>query len=351
MDKATKAVFWCVALIVLGEVCLRAIEASPLPDSERVPRFETDRPYILVLGSSRVRRGMWPRQIERTWIRETGTRPWAASIWEKAVSYVGLSRIYLDEIRPWAGSSSIPNKLLAIEINGTSLNDSYMRDDEARYAEINTFATDLRAGKTDEASRQLMLASVRFTEVKGIVSERFGIGERQEVTESDGTENKIEEQIEREDDGGLTLPRYLRRYAWGQDFKGFERRAGAFSAEKLSDVREQYRTSLLKDYALGGIQHDYLRKLVQNAREDGFSIVLFIMPIAEEHREFWRAGQYEEYIAAAEALAAEFDAPLFHFDRDFPMRADEFQDTNHLNEIGAERLSAEFAKRAIAHWR
>ncbi|NNE07265.1 MAG: hypothetical protein HKN20_01760, partial [Gemmatimonadetes bacterium] len=334
MNKATKALVWCIALLAVGEACLRVIEASPVRAQEDVPRFETDRPYILVLGTSRARRGLWPLRVERAWAQQTGRRPWNGIVWEKAATYIGFHKTYMQEIRPWAARAELPHSVLAVEICGASMNDSYMRDEEARYARVNTFLPDLRAGDWDGAAHELRVHAFRFTEVRGIIDDRFG--------SSDDPDDEVIEAEDADPDGDgegtdqALLGHYLRRYRWGQGYKGFDPREGTIDDLKFEMIRRQYTETLLKDYARGGIQTEYLTKLVSAARDDGFRVVFFILPITAEHKEFWPAGGYESYVAAGEDLAADLGVPLVNFDRDFPMAPDEFRDTNHLKVEGAE---------------
>ncbi len=349
MNKATKALIWCAALMIASEVGIRTLESGPIRVVDDAPSFETRRPFVFVLGTSRVRRGIWPRVIEKAWAEETGHRPWVASIWELAVTNIGLYKIYLDEIRPWAKKSTIPNGVLAIEICGASMNDSYMRDEEARYAHVSTFGKHLRAGDLSDASSQLLVSSARFTEIKGIIEDRFGKGERQEEIRIEDGE-KMEDNGESAPQSGkrkTSLAQYLHRYSWGRGYKGFDPHHGTMDDLRLEKIREQYTGTLLKDYALGGIQIKYLKKLVKSAREDGLKVVFFILPITADHREFWDGDMYAAYVAAAEEVAAELGVPLHNFDRDFEISPDEFRDTNHLKEVGAVRLSREFASRLL----
>ena len=111
--------------------------------------------------------------------------------------------------------------------------------------------------------------------------------------------------------------------------------------------RAHYQGTLLKDFHLGGLQTDFLRLLVRQARADGFRPVLFIMPVTPIHRGFFPPGEYAAYLAHVAGVAALEGVPLVDLDSALGLGVESFVDTHHLRFSAVAPATVELTQRGV----
>lgn len=152
----------------------------------------------------------------------------------------------------------------------------------------------------------------------------------------------------------IRLRPQLRDPSWVRDALagGGASGSGELTPEGMSTVRldrdfstdprhEAQELEALQGFEVGGDQLDELRALIQEVRAGGVEVVLVDMPIVEDAYARLHPGGQEDlsdYRAELADLAAEVDVPVLWMG-DETWGREHFADLNHLNGVGARRLS------------
>jgi hypothetical protein len=117
-------------------------------------------------------------------------------------------------------------------------------------------------------------------------------------------------------------------------------------------LRAQNRAGVL-NYNPQGEQADAVKEMIASIRGHGAEPVLVNMPISDHYyANFDAPGDYQEYLDALQRLAAEQNVPFWDMENlsaDVQFGDSEFGDLNHLNKVGAERLSALLAQDYVVY--
>jgi hypothetical protein len=144
--------------------------------------------------------------------------------------------------------------------------------------------------------------------------------------------------------GGHAVP-HPEVYFDERGFDAIERSLAGFSPSEA--MQSQNRAGVL-NYTVHGEQADALREMIATIREHGAEPVLVNMPLSDHYFALFDSpAQYQEYRDAIERIAAEFDVPLWDMESlqtGEQFGDSEFGDLNHLNAVGATRLSAILAE-------
>ena len=89
------------------------------------------------------------------------------------------------------------------------------------------------------------------------------------------------------------------------------------------------------------------RRLIRQAREDGFLPVLYVLPITDIHRGFYEPGDYEAFLRHVAALARSEGVRWVDFDTSGEFGRGDFHDTNHLRARTTVRMAELFADRVV----
>lgn len=128
-------------------------------------------------------------------------------------------------------------------------------------------------------------------------------------------------------------------------FHSIERSLADFSPSER--LQAQNRAGVL-NYNPIGEQTDAVREMIATVRSHGAQPVLVAMPLSDQYyANFDDPADYQEYLIALQQLADELHIPLWDMEalagsEQFGDR--EFGDLNHLNRVGAERLSGLLAQ-------
>jgi len=314
MGTKTRSIVWGLLFLVLAEFALRAGEARAVPTGS----LPSERPLCLALGTSRTEHAVQPAIAENA-LQEAGIdNVWVANVSEVALTMVGLYRRYMQEIHPRVAGDSKP-RILAIEVRGSGLNDSHMEERELLYVRQQGF---------DRAHAQT-------------ADMTFGVDAFAQRLLSQLALSRAREIIER-----VLDPKELAQPEWMEGRKGWMVFTGPSPQDMKANLnRERYRNKLLADYRVGGIQTDFLRRLVEQAQADGWSVVLFIPPVTLTQREFWKPEDLNTFRAHIADFARANGLPFLDFDLDHNFKLNEFFDTHHLNRKGSRRFSRLWARR------
>ena len=128
-------------------------------------------------------------------------------------------------------------------------------------------------------------------------------------------------------------------------FHAIERSLADFSPSER--LQAQNRAGVL-NYSPVGEQADALREMIATVRADGAQPVLVAMPLSDHYyANFDDPADYQKYRAALQQLADELHTPLWDMEAltgGEQFGDSEFGDLNHLNRVGAERLSGLLAQ-------
>ena len=394
MSKPIQSIVYAMALVAVAELVLRiplerqsapaAPEAAETtsPDVRPESGETPDVPIYFALGSSRTKRGIDPDLVERA-LQQEGV----ADAWVGNVSYVGLTmpflyRLYMDDIHPIVRDQPIRG-VLAIEVRGSALNDSYMQDTERAYVTRGKFpeieplvldpekeggdSSDAVAPRADEdgvavrlftgdfegAAKLLMswlrVAQGRDETLRWIERVRRSGAEPIEAVPDDEPESGGDASVSSASTRAAKQRILASRRGWTKGDRGYKAlEANAVEGSlQVGKWRRRYQGELLVDYRVGGVQCDFLRRIIRQARNDGFVPVLYLMPITDIHRGFYILDDYERALEAARRVAEVENVPFIDLDtgHDYPESA--FQDTHHLDPSVLDEFSDEFVRRVL----
>ncbi|UCE86451.1 MAG: hypothetical protein JSU66_01565 [Deltaproteobacteria bacterium] len=319
MHPTSKAAIYCLAFLVAAELLLRVLDPTAREISTRwLDGRET---VSFVLGTSRTLRSVDPRAVEAA-LEESGVAgAWVANLSQKGATTIGLHRHYMRTIHPIA--ARIPKRgVVAIEVRGAGLNDSYFPPSDRAYVPSRDAAggrlAAVSAAGIDGLSRHALqqLAIVRARD--WILRSWAGTGDAPDV------------------------PR------WAQGRKGWE----PFARPRPPDLRaafqrDRYQRHRLHDFRLGGIQTEYLVRLVRQIRSDGFRPVAYLLPVTDIHRGFYAAGQYAEFLEHVADVADRERFPFVDLDSGHGYGDEAFFDTHHLAPESAAGFSRRFAEAVV----
>ena len=125
----------------------------------------------------------------------------------------------------------------------------------------------------------------------------------------------------------------------GAKGQGLSRRDLTYEPSPLTD--RFARNELLNDFALGGEQSEAAEALLAELAGRGVDTAVVVLPVTRDYLDLHPEGrrQHADFLAAAERLATEADATFIDL-HDLAPDDRWFADTHHLNETGAEALSA-----------
>jgi lysophospholipase L1-like esterase len=139
--------------------------------------------------------------------------------------------------------------------------------------------------------------------------------------------------------GGYVVP-HPDVYFDERGFHAIERSLADFSSSDR--LQAQNRAGVL-NYNPQGEQADALRAMIATIRSHNAQPVLVAFPLSDEYySNFDTPADYQKYRTALQQLADELNVPLWDMEAPAtlePFADTEFGDLNHLNEVGAERLS------------
>lgn len=124
----------------------------------------------------------------------------------------------------------------------------------------------------------------------------------------------------------------------GPTGEGRSRRQGRYTPGNA--VTRTFTTQqLLNDFTLDETSASSLRRLVDDLRAAGTSVVLAALPVTDEYASFHPSGteDMDRYLATLRDVAVDRAVPLLDLHADAP--PEEFADTHHLNGAGADRFS------------
>ena len=128
-------------------------------------------------------------------------------------------------------------------------------------------------------------------------------------------------------------------------FHSIDRSLADFTASER--LQAQNRAGVL-NYNPQGEQADALREMIATIRSSGAQPILVNMPLSDHYyANFDKPGDYQKYRDALQQLADELAVPLWDMEalpQGEQFGDSEFGDLNHLNKVGAERLSAMLAQ-------
>ena len=310
MGTKTRSRLWCLVFLCLAEGGLRWSERQLVPEGG----LPAGRPIYIALGTSRTLRSIRPKIVTEILAREGVESPLVANVSDVGRTMVGMYQQYMQRLHPRL-NDSLDKAILAIEVRGAGFNDSHLEEREQLYVRQEQF--DPRVDSDVEAP-----AAYDFEALAQ------GIAGQLALTRAGETLDRWRE------------PETLDAPYWMQDHGGwtpFERPA----PPDLNATRngERYRGELLANYALGGVQTAYLRRLVRQAQEDGWTVMLYVTPITRTQREFWKPEDFARFSAHLREFAREEGVPVLDFDDGHDFNLGEFFDTHHLNRRGSRRFS------------
>lgn len=327
MTPATKVVLWTLALLSAAEYGLRKLDAPVSID------VAAERPILICLGTSRTTHGLSPLEIEATLAGTTSpdaASPWVANESRNGITTVGLYLLYMKEVRPLLRGRS---GVIAIEARPSGFNDAYMTEEENRafagselralYAggdiRLDDFAEDGSARNQFAAFADRILSGLRLSGGRALlarVSARLSPA---------GTHASLE------------------------GARGFLPVGGPRRDDLDVDRwRYHYEKVLLNGWRFGVVQTLALRFLIRQIKTDGFTPVLYVMPVTAIQRSFWPDHALPIAMAGIRGIAAEEGVDLEDFDRDHALQDDAFHDTHHLTAESAHTFSRQFARRVFA---
>lgn len=295
-DKASRTLVWFVALLAAAELTLLGLEITG-----EIPEGIPEGPLIHInLGSSRSLRSIMPLQIEKQLEDQGVDGIWIANVARLGRTMVGVAQTYSEEVAPRIHPRHRLGTL-AIEVRGASLNDSRVK------------------GKETGFGWQIWASQRRLTLTERLESWFQGL----KITD-------LRKALESTDTG---------QPAWAKGARGWQ----AFGKGRARDVtgkrsRRLY-TKLLRDYKLGGRQTIATRYLIRRAQEDGWTPVLYAMPITPMHRGFFEPGDYQAFLAQTKRIAAEEGVAWVDLDTGHSIERRNFFDTHHLDSRGARLFS------------
>lgn len=350
MSRPLQSLLYCAAFLVATEVGLRLVEATAAPT--RGVGVESP---VVILGTSRSLRTLGPAFIEAELALAGLPEEWVANASAAALTNVGLYRRYLDEIHPWARAAQVRG-VLAIEVRGSGMNDRYLTPSEQSWlaaadrerlpgaaALLGTesgLAALLARGEIEAASRALFWQAYLFRAPPAALLPlrrwlRPGWEDAEPPSGLGGSSDPGA--------GGAALAA-----PWASGTKGFHPfRAPPPKGLDESRWRDHYTRTLLRDFSVGGVQSEALRGLLQQAHEDGWLAVLYIMPLTELHLGFYADGDYARFLGEVKRIAELEGVPLVDFGSGHRFALDDFHDTHHLKPEHTAALSTAFARQAI----
>lgn len=148
--------------------------------------------------------------------------------------------------------------------------------------------------------------------------------------------------------GGHAVP-HPEVYFDVRGFDAIERSLADFSPSER--LQAQNRAGVL-NYDPQGKQADALREMVAIVRSYNAQPVFVALPLSDQYySNFDRPTDYQQYHDALQWMAEELAVPLWDMESSTtvePFGDSEFGDLNHLNRVGAERLSSELAQYYLA---
>lgn len=298
---------WFVALLLVTEIGLQATVAM----RGVLPGLPEDRRIHLVVGTSRSERALIPEEMEHVLAESGLAKPFTAVATRQARTALGVAELYSEEIATRIGPHHQLG-VLAIEVRASGLNDSYVRMDEIGFVwPVTGVLTSLGYDVTLRAFfGQFFIADLKRA------SQRLA----------------------------------LERPPWlgpGHGWHAFDRPSPSHKRESL--WRRRYVGHLLVGYSIGELQTEALEHLVDRAREDGFTPILFVPPVTTLHRSFFAPGDYDAFRAHVADFANRKNISLYDFDAVNDFESAEFWDTNHLSTEGAQRFSRCFAREVLSN--
>jgi hypothetical protein len=91
-------------------------------------------------------------------------------------------------------------------------------------------------------------------------------------------------------------------------------------------------------------QSKYMDKLLQQAHEMGFSVILVNMPLTKQNTDLLPAGIYDKYLNRVRELAQKNDAQFVDFNRPGVFSKEDFCDPVHLHGLGAQKFMRKVAE-------
>ncbi len=323
MQKATRSIVCCLLLLALAEVSLRAWEST---GKKQIPvLLPTSRQLLFNLGTSKTRRGVSPILIDSLLTSRGVDSTWCANIIDFGATSVGLYKQYMWQIHQWA-STTEPSGNVAIEVRGPGLNDHYVSDEEIRFLEKTGIVRDLLSGKANSAARK-MLSSSRLSSSGELFAKK----------------RKRDRRVN--DPDTMDLMSYLEKTkSWSGGERGWvssDKRTGDPTPEK---EKTRYEDVYLKDFSLGGVQTEYLVKLIRQVRQDGFTPILYLLPVTEVNRGYFPEGTYEKLLDHISLIADREKVLFVDLDSNHNIDLELFEDSHHLKTRGAREFSPLFAE-------
>lgn len=327
MSKPIRVLFATFALLLAVELALDAWFASP-PPFEGIPARD---PLCFALGTSRTMAGLDPAAMEAA-MRENGiAEPWVSNIAQDGITTFGMFDLYMNEIRPLATEAK-RRGVLAIEVRPSGLNDNY--------------ATPEENDKWTRGEYRSLVATVRS---QGVLVDQFSKLQLEAASKTLFALTAL-------GSGRETMRRIERRLVaggvptWASGAKGFRPYLEG-RRDDLSEAtwRQHYEKTLLAGFSFGERQFLMLKLLATQARKDGFDVVLYIMPVTDIQKSFWKPQKLLPWvISQVSEWAKKENIPLYDFDSGNSLTHDDFFDTHHLRPESAPRFSREFALRVFA---
>lgn len=282
-----------------------------------------------------------PRIVEET-LREHGVLdPWGANASLLAATTLDIYRTYMEEVRPLRRFAR-PGGIVAIEVRGARMNDSYIapRDRAYLYAQ---------SGSLRNPSQRL--AALRAGAVDGLT--RFLLGRLAIVKARERIRNLVRRTAPSSGRGGedfadaglwekMTWP------SWARGDKGWYAHRGPRSPDlKERRTRKVYQNRILRGYRLGGIRSEYLVRLIRQVHADGLLPVAYAMPLTQLHRSFYPPEKYAAFLRHMRELAEREGFPFVDLDSDHGLPLSDFHDTHHLSSHVVPEFSRRFAERVL----
>ncbi len=144
----------------------------------------------------------------------------------------------------------------------------------------------------------------------------------------------------------LGLMTYLgKNHSWARGSRGWVPRDQRKKPQSMEEAKTKFKNVYLKDFMLGGVQTEFLKKLVRQIRRDGFTPVLYLLPVAESNRRLFTGEDYSKFLSHLRSVAHEENVQFADLDTGHQIDEELFEDSNHLKTEGARQLSPLFAEK------
>lgn len=339
MGPKTQSLLFCLLFLTLAEVGARGLDSF---NRQRESLSERSS-LVFLVGSSRMRRGLIPRTLMRSLETYGVENAQAWNFAEAASKNIGAYRIYMEDIRPRIEIDKV-RPIVLIELRAAGSNDGATTSDERDYVQqlnlaplsptasaapahdVDVSPTMSLTGLSDPASlARRMLATLRLLDTSDILERTYQRWSSAAAANSSGA-----------DSADLVPPDFgLGEELGWEPFREYR--------DRFKFAKTRYERILLRDYHLGGVQTEFLVRLIRRVHDDGGLAVLVIMPITDMHRTFGKHSAFDQFREHSRALAETEGVALIDLDTNHGLPETAFRDTHHLHETGARVVSQRLA--------